>query len=109
MSQELTYSIRSFDETFESRFVLINSAYSATSFGDSIAVYTDKKIEVRFSRDRGEFNCEFRRADTAANWKSIYVLFPNLPHSMRPHDEIAALQGALTVLREHYSEILSAA
>lgn len=107
MSQELTNIIRKLDEEFESHFKLISSEYSASCFGDSVALYSDQILEVRFSRDRGELICEFRRADTAFNWESIYTLFPSLPRSMHYATEIGALQGILTVFRENYSEILS--
>jgi len=107
MLRELSNLVHMLNEEFESRFALVSSSYSSASFGDSVAVYSNKELNIRLSRDRGEFNCEFSYAGSGPNWISIYHLFPNLPRSQRPEDEMAAIQAVLAVMAERYSEILS--
>jgi hypothetical protein len=104
MTNELTEAVRQIDDSFESRFRLISSSYSAASFGDSVALYANKDLEIRLSRDRSEFNCEFR-LPIVNQWVSIYRILPATPRSMSSEDESKVLKIVISIIREKAAEI----
>ena len=106
MANDLAAEVRKIDDAFEFDFRLVSSSYSDSSFGDSVALYANKNLEIRLSRDRSEFNCEFR-LPTENQWISIYKIFPGAPRSLRSEDETNTLKFVISVTRENSAEIIS--